>query len=121
LIGKGPRFLHFPDLDQTIDRTWAAPEIVDAHPAGGTLLLARSTLQRIGGWSHSSRHVDTDLMARVRSHGGVIYRTHALEYVYVRRGNGHTWVVANHKLIKQGERIYRGLPDQIIRPDYSPR
>lgn len=52
------------------------------------MLLGRADLARVGGWSHSSRHVDTDLLARIRSAGGLVYRTHAMEYVYVRRDTG---------------------------------
>jgi hypothetical protein len=119
VAAKGSRFVYFPELDQTIDRAWAAPEIFNVTPAGGTLLLARSTLQQLGGWSHSSKHVDTDLLIRVKSAGGLVYRTHALEYVYVRRTTGHTWITEIEELIDQGEHVYDGLPEEIIRPDYT--
>jgi hypothetical protein len=119
VAAKGSRFVHLPETGETIDRTWTAPEVLDATPAGGTLLLARSTLAQVGGWSHSSRHVDTDLLIRVKAAGGLVYRTHALEYVYVRRTAGHTWHTEIEELVAQGERVYKGLPEQIIRPDYS--
>ncbi|MPZ27370.1 MAG: glycosyltransferase [Micromonosporaceae bacterium] len=118
VTAKGSRFVHFPDLDQTIDRAWAAPEVFNVTPAGGSLLLSRSTLQRIGGWSHSSRHVDTDLLTRVKSAGGLVYRTHGLEYVYVRRATGHTWTTETEQLIAQAEQTYPGLPVDVLRPEY---
>lgn len=118
VAAKGSRFVHLPDREETIDRAWAAPELFDVSPAGGTLLLARSTLQQIGGWSHSPRHVDTDLLIRVKAAGGLVYRTHALEYVYVRRTAGHTWVTEFAELVSQGERSYKGLPAEIIHPHY---
>jgi hypothetical protein len=119
LAAKGSRFVHLPDREQTIDRAWAAPELFNVTPAGGTLLLARSTLQQVGGWSHAPRHVDTDLLNRVKAAGGLVYRTHALEYVYVRRTAGHTWVTELDELVAQGERTYQGLPPEILRPDYA--
>jgi hypothetical protein len=119
VVGKGARFVHFPERGETIDRAWAALESFNATPAGGTLMLARSTLQQAGGWSDSSRHVDTDLQVRVKTGGGVVYRTHGLEYVYVRRATGHTWSSRGiEQLVAQAERTYPGLPDELVRPRY---
>jgi hypothetical protein len=114
LVAKGARFVHLPDFDRTIDRGWAAPEGYNVTPAGGTLMLSRSTLAHAGGWSESSRHVDSDLLARVRSRGGVTYRTHGLEYVYVRRTGGHTWETTMDELTGQARQVYKGLPREII-------
>jgi hypothetical protein len=121
VAAKGSRFVHFPEMDKTIDRAWAAPEQFNVTPAGGTLLLATSTLQQFGGWSHSSKHVDTDLLIRIRSAGGLVYRTHGLEYVYVRRTEGHTWQTEIEDIQSQGERIYPGLPEEILSPRHASR
>lgn len=118
LAAKGSRFVYLPEAGETIDRAWAAPELFNVTPAGGTLLLPRSTLAELGGWSHSSKHVDTDLLKRLRAGGGVVYRTHALEYVYVRRQTGHTWVTDLAEITAQAERVYPGLPEEILEPDY---
>jgi hypothetical protein len=120
IVAKGARFVYLPHLGKTLDRAWAAPEMFGVTPAGGTLMIARSTLQQIGGWSTSSRHVDADLIARVRGHGGLTYRTHGLEYVYVRRSSGHTWSTELDELIKQSERTYDGLPAEVLRPGCTP-
>jgi hypothetical protein len=116
VVAKGARFVYLPDLRKTIDRGWAAPEAFNATAAGGTMLLSRGTLQQVGGWSTSSRHVDSDLITRVRTAGGVTYRTHAMEYVYVRRVGGHTWTATVEHLIEQGRQVYEGLPAEILRP-----
>jgi hypothetical protein len=121
LVAKGARFVHFPERDETIDRAWAAPEVFNVTPAGGTMLLSRGALAEIGGWSHSSKHVDADLLARVRTDGGLVYRTHALEYVYVRRSEGHTFVAELDELLSHAERVYPGLPPEIITPGYAPQ
>jgi hypothetical protein len=114
LVAKGARFVHLPDFYCTIDRGWAASEALNVTPAGGTLTLARSTLAQVGGWSESSRHVDSDLVARVRARGGMTYRTHSLEYVYVRRTGGHTWEKTMDELTDQARQVYKDLPWEII-------
>lgn len=121
VAAKGSRFVYFPEMGKTIDRAWAGHEVFNVTPAGGTLTLARSTLQQLGGWSHSSRHVDTDLLTRVKAEGGLVYRTHALEYVYVRRSQGHTWATQIEDLVAQGEKVYEGLPDEVLNPPYPAR
>jgi hypothetical protein len=120
LVAKGARFVHLPERGETIDRAWAAPEVFDVTPAGGTVLLSRAALQQVGGWSHSPRHVDADLLQRLASAGGLVYRTHAMEYVYVRRSSGHTFATDTGRLLAHGERIYPGLPRAIIEPGTGP-
>jgi hypothetical protein len=116
VVAKGARFVHLPDREETIDRSWAATELFNVTPAGGTLLFSRGTLQAAGGWSHSSRHVDSDLLTRIRDLGGGVFRTHALEYVYERRTTGHTFATDVDRLLDQSQRSYPGLPDEIVRP-----
>lgn len=116
LVGKGARFVHLPERGLTMDRPWAAPETFDAPPGGGTLLLSRGTLAQAGGWSHASTAEDKDLRLRIGAAGGLVYRTHALEYVYVRRDRGHTDVVTTESVLAQAERTYPGLPPEIIDP-----
>lgn len=114
LAAKGARFVYLPEADQTLDRVWAAPEGFNVTPAGGGLLISRSALQQVGGWSHSSKHVDEDLLIRLRDRGGLVYRTHALEYVYVRRSSGHTFVTDMERLLVEGKTTYPGLPRTIL-------
>lgn len=114
LVAKSARFVHLADEGRTVDRTWAAVEAYDVTPAGGTMLLSRGVLQAAGGWSTSPRHVDADLLARIRSVGGSIYRTHGLGYVYVRRRGGHTWQADPAQLLDDVH--YDGLPEAILTP-----
>jgi len=128
LVAKAPRFVHLEDpasptdpptdprggtTGTTVDRSWAATEVFDRTPAGGTLLAARSTLLEAGGWSGSVRHVDIDLTARIRRAGGVTYRTHGLGYVYVRHARGHTWEVDRSLFLEQAGDVMAGLPAPI--------
>lgn len=117
LVAKGARFVHLPERDETIDRAWAAPEAFDVTPAGGAMLIGRGDLAQVGGWSHSSKHVDADLLERVRDAGGLVYRTHAMEYVYVRRTGGHTFVTPLAELLSHAQRTYPGLPAGLARPE----
>ena len=114
LVAKSARFVHLADAGKTVDRTWAVTEAYEVTPAGGTLLLSRGVLQAAGGWSTSPRHVDADLLTRVRSGGGITYRTHGLGYVYFRRSRGHTWQADPGELLQHGEVLYDGLPEAIL-------
>ncbi|WP_123604229.1 hypothetical protein [Micromonospora sp. Llam0] len=62
------------------------------------------------------KHVDADLLERIRSTGGLVYRTHAIKYGYVRRTTAHTFHAQIDDLAKQAERVYDGLPAEIITP-----
>jgi hypothetical protein len=119
LVSKAPRFVHLAaggadprvgGTGRTVDRSWAASEVLDTTPAGGTLLFARSTLLTAGGWSGSIRHVDIDVTARIRRAGGVTYRSHGLGYTYVRHEGGHTWEVDRALFLEQAGEVYDGLP-----------
>ncbi len=114
MVAKSSRFTYFTDHDFTIDRTWGAREAFDGTPAGGTIMITRSALTEIGGWSPSVRHVDTDLIARARAYAIPRYRTHSLGYVYVRRASGHTWAANHDDLLAQGQHRYEGLPTELL-------
>lgn len=119
LVSKAPRFVHLAEAGtdprqgrtgRTVDRSWAASEVLDTTPAGGTLMFARSTLLAAGGWSGSLRHVDIDVTARIRRAGGVTYRSHGLGYTWVRHERGHTWDVDRALFLEQAGEVYDGLP-----------
>jgi hypothetical protein len=114
LVGKGARFMHLPERDLTVDRRWSAAEVDDVTVAGGTMLVSRCALLAAGGWSEAPRHVDTHMVERLRGAGGVTHRIHGLDYVYVRRGAGHTWAADLGQLVAQGAASYAGLPAAVI-------
>ena len=114
LVAKSARFVQLADADVTIDRTWSAPEAFEVVPAGGTILVSRAALTGCGGWSESPKHVDAELIQRIRTAGGATYRTHGLGYVYVRRNSGHTWQADPDSLRTENEVRYPGLPTGIL-------
>jgi len=118
LVAKGSRFVHFVEKDLTIDRRWAATEAFNVTIAGGTMLMPRSVVSEVGGWSQSSRHVDTELYERLRDNGILVYRIHGLEYTYERRSSGHTWQADHAKLMEQAEAEYPGLPNELMETDW---
>ena len=66
-------------------------EAYRALVAGGTMLMERAALRSLGGFRHTVKHVDANLLAAVRAAGGSVYRTHGLGYVLRRGTEGHTW------------------------------
>lgn len=95
LVGKALDWIYLADDDITVFRPTYAAEKYGKFVAGGTLFLARATLDAIGGWRPVPKSVDLALIESVRRHGGVVYRTQGFGYTYVRRGGGHTAQVDN--------------------------
>lgn len=95
LVGKALDWIYLADEDTTVFRPTYAAEKYGKFVAGGTLFLARATLDAVGGWRPVPKSVDLALIESIRRHGGVVYRTQGFGYTYVRRGGGHTAQVDN--------------------------
>lgn len=91
VVGKGSEFIQLDDLGQTVGGRNPVNERRVRFVAGGTMLLRRQTLVDLGGWRPVPFAVDQALLRMVLDAGGTIYRTHGLEYVLRRHGQGHTW------------------------------
>jgi hypothetical protein len=90
VVGKALDWIHLAAEDVTVFRPTYPAEKYDDFVCGGTLLLSRSDLLAVGGWRPVPRSVDRALLDDVLDAGGLVYRTHGLGYVYVRRPSGHT-------------------------------
>ena len=93
LVGKGIEFVYLAGPDQTLHCFAGAGERFSPRGAlaGGTLLIARQDLDRVGGWRPVRRHVDRALWRDVARSGGRIYRARGAGFVLVRHGKVHTW------------------------------
>nr|MDT0660205.1 glycosyltransferase [Micromonospora sp. DSM 115978] len=111
LVGKAAEFVHLESLGTTVRRDAGAAEAFTPVVAGGTMLIGRGDLERVGGWRPVPRSVDRGLLDRVRRAGGLIYRTHPLGYIYHRRDGGHTWDPGLEYFLRGGDRQWPGLPD----------
>ena len=92
LVGKWHEFLYLAASDRTI--YWLDGEGERYHAlvlAGGTFLISRHALDRVGGWRKVPGGVDTFLVEDVLRSGGRVYRTHGFGYMMVRHGFRHTW------------------------------
>jgi hypothetical protein len=109
LVGKGAEFVYLVDADLTIRRFSGKPEWEDTMVAGGTMLLAKSDLEALGGWRPVPRSVDRGLFDRLNRAGGTIYRTHPLGYIYHRRAAGHTWDPGSEYFLQHTRQRWDGL------------
>lgn len=109
LVGKAAEFVRFEQLDVTIRRFRSGAETYTRTLAGGTLLLRRSTLQRVGRWAPIPRNVDRALIDAVVADGGIVYRTHGFEYVLRRRSGQHTWSAPDEYFLAGGIDSRSGL------------
>ncbi|MCU1515508.1 MAG: hypothetical protein JWQ75_229 [Pseudarthrobacter sp.] len=95
LVGSQVEFVYLESLDITTRRPPAGEQYSD-HVAGGTMMLRRDTLNRLGGWRPVHRAVDRCLLQAVQAAGGLVYRTHGQNYLMHRHSaadthGGHTW------------------------------
>ena len=91
LVGKGIEYVYLADSDETIRRNQGYAETHNAYLAGGTLLIARCDLERLGGWRPLSLGEDLALIADVAAARGGVYRTHGAGFVLVRHRRSNTW------------------------------
>ena len=103
LVGKSIETVYLGAADRTVRRAWEPNETYADVLAGGTVLIARHDLARVGGWRRVPRGVDRALIEDVRRAGGAVYRTHGRGFMLVRHGVGHTWEVEERSLYR-GER-----------------
>lgn len=90
VVGKALDWIHLAAEDTTVFRPTYPAEKYDDFVCGGTMLISRSDLLAVGGWRPVPKSVDRALLDDVLAAGGLVYRTHGLGYVYVRRPSGHT-------------------------------
>ena len=92
LVGMSAELHYLSGPDLTVRRGHPSERYV-RFVAGGTTMLARSTLREIGGFRSVRKFVDAQLIEAVLAAGGAVYRTHGLGYVLRRNPSGHTWEV----------------------------
>ena len=109
LIGKALDWVHLEGEQTTVFRPTYAAERYATFIAGGTMLISASDLGAVGGWASVPKSVDRALIDRVQAHGGLIYRTHGLGYVYVRHAGEHTAQVREEHFLTKTSATYPGL------------
>ena len=109
VVGKALDWIHVESSDVTVFRpTYPAEKYAD-FVAGGTILISRADLAEVGGWRPVPKSVDRALLDRVLAAGGLVYRTHGLGYVYVRRPSGHTASVRDEHFLTKVTTTHAGL------------
>lgn len=109
VVGKTLDWIHLVSSDVTVFRpTYPAEKYAD-FVAGGTMLISRADLAEVGGWRPVPKSVDRALLDRVLGEGGLVYRTHGLGYIYVRRSSGHTAAVKDEHFLKKVAQTHDGL------------
>ncbi|ROO52448.1 glycosyltransferase involved in cell wall biosynthesis [Micromonospora sp. Llam0] len=120
LVGKGAEFVHLDDQGVTLRRRSGIPEAYGGVVAGGTMLLAKSDLEAVGGWRPVPRSVDLGLIERLRAEGATIYRTHPLGYLYHRRPTGHTWDPGEAYFVDSAYSRWAGVPPEVMGDEVTP-
>lgn len=109
IVGKTLDWVHVVSEDVTVFRPTYPAEKYASFVAGGTILISRGDLAEVGGWRPVPKSVDRALLDRVLDAGGLVYRTHGLGYVYVRRPSGHTASVRDEHFLTKVTQRHSGL------------
>ena len=109
LVGKGVEFVYLAGADRTLHcRSGGGEAYRSSSLAGGTLLVGRGDLARVGGWRDAPRGVDLALVNAALRAGLGVYRTHGAGYVLVRHGLGHTWQECDGRFLAEADRVVAG-------------
>ena len=109
LVAKAAETMYLVRSDATIQRFLGGSETYRwDHVAGGTMLIARGDLGRLGGWRPLCTGEDRALVADVRRAGGAVYRTHGVGYILVRHGVLHAWQVDEADLVAAADAVHEG-------------
>lgn len=108
LVGKIAQFVYLAGVQRTVQVRRGQGESYRRHLAGGTLLIARSDLEKVGGWANVPRAVDWALEESVVRAGGSVYATHGAGFVLVRHGRSHAWQASDDFFLELADRIEPG-------------
>jgi hypothetical protein len=111
VVAKAAEYVYLSSSDVTLRRHPTGAETYSTTVAGGTLMLTRSLLQRIGGWPAGPRRVDRLLLEAVEAVGGSIYRVHGFGYLLRRDSltGSHTWLAEDDYFLSQAIAQRSGL------------
>jgi len=109
VVGKGVEFVYLAASDQTIHQLSGDGEHYRARTlAGGTLLVARHDLDRVGGWRQVQRGVDLGLIEDILRARGCVYRTHGAGFMLIRHGYRPVWDVSDERFLAQADLSFQG-------------
>ncbi len=108
LVGKGAEFVYLAASHRTIHRFRGQGEAYRDYLQGGTMLIARDDLERVGGWRNVPCGVDLALIEDVLRAGGAVYRTHGAGHLLVRHGDRHTWDAGDDYFLSIADGVSRG-------------
>lgn len=109
LVGKALDWIRVEPADCTVFRPEYPAEQYATFIAGGTMMISRADLDHVGGWRPVPKSIDRALIDRVHQAGGLVYRTHGLGYLYVRRGEGHTALARDEHFLTRTAQRWPGL------------
>ena len=121
LVGKFPATVYLARSDRTVRRRRVPSETWSSSITGGTMLIGRADLERVGGWRRIPRYEDEALVHDVLRAGGGVYRTHDAGYLMIRHGDRHTWEADDTEFLVGAEAVHRGWRPALAGIENAPR
>ena len=90
LVGKGAETVYLSESNQTVRRSGLGSEKYAHTVTGSTMMMSRSDFDDLDGWAPIKSGVDTDMIDRVITSGGLVYRAGGKGYIQVRHLQEHT-------------------------------
>jgi hypothetical protein len=117
IVGKGAQFTYIEDHDTTVLRRPREEEtFIGGSPTGATMLIRRSTWERVG-FPHRPRQVDVLLTRAARYNGATVYANSRWEFCYVRQAAGHTWTTSSSTFLAGASPQWQGFhPARMVVP-----
>lgn len=109
LVGKALDWVVVESAGCTVFRPEYPAEQYARFVAGATMLISQEDFRAVGGFRPVPRSIDRSLIKRVLAHGGLIYRTHGLGYLYLRRGSRHTATVSDEHFLADASARWDGI------------
>ena len=121
LVGKFPATVYLARSDRTVRRRRVPSETWSSSITGGTMLIGRADLERVGGWRRIPSHEDEALVHDVLRAGGGVYRTHDAGYLMIRHGDRHTWEADDTEFLVGAEAVHSGWRPALAGIENAPR
>lgn len=115
IVGKNA-FYFYLEEDNIVGQRRMDFQFKDVKEVKGNTIMCRTDTLKEYKFGDLKRHVDSDLIIRIREDGGRIYSIHPHDMCVYRAGDksGHTYQVNDSRFLKDAHVLYYGKPNKTV-------